>query len=88
MRRFPFPRQSGGIQCRRRGKEIDTRWICPAILFCIFIVVMYGFARIVENDDIRHHDASQVYDRLKQMDDSRHDDAKLIFNRMGRMKLY
>ena len=31
------------------GKEIDTRWICPAILFCIFIVVMYGFARIVEN---------------------------------------
>lgn len=21
MRRFPFPRQSGGIQCRRRGKE-------------------------------------------------------------------
>ena len=56
---------------------------------------MYGFARIVENDDIRHHDASQVYDRLKQMDDrlkqmadSRHDDAKLIFNRMGRTKLY
>ena len=29
------------------GKEIDTRWICPAILFCIFIVVMYGFASIV-----------------------------------------
>ena len=49
---------------------------------------MYGFARIVENDDIRHHDASQVFDRLKQMDDSRHDDAKLIFNRMGRTKLY
>ena len=24
---------------------------------------MYGFARIVENDDIRHHDASQVYHR-------------------------
>ena len=88
VRRFPFPRQSGGIQCRRRGKEIDTRWICPAILFCIFIVVMYGFARIVENDDIRHHDASQVYDRLKQMDDSRHHDAEQIFDRMGRMKLY
>ena len=56
---------------------------------------MYGFARIVENDDIRHHDASQVYDRLKQMDDrlkqmddSRHRDAEQIFDRMGRMKLY
>ena len=88
MRRFPVPRQSGGIQCRRRGKEIDTRWIYPAILFCIFIVVMYGFARIVENDDIRHHDASPVYDRSKQMDDSRHHDAEQIFDRMGRMKLY
>lgn len=70
------------------GKEIDTRWICPAILFCIFIVVMYGFARIVENDDIRHHDASPVYDRSKQMDDSRHHDAEQIFDRMGRTKLY
>lgn len=40
---------------------------------------MYGFARIVENDDIRHHDASQVYDRLKQMDDSRHHNAEQIF---------
>ena len=88
VRRFPFPRQSGGVRYGRRGKEIDTRWICPAILFCIFIVVMYGFARIVENDDIRHHDASQVFDRLKQMDDSRHHDAEQIFDRMGRMKLY
>ena len=58
------------------GQKVDSRWICPAVLFCIFIVVMYGFARIVENDDIRHHDASQVYDRLKQMDDSRHHDAE------------
>ena len=49
---------------------------------------MYGFARIVENDDIRHHDASQVYDRLKQMDNSHHHDAEQIFDRMGRMKLY
>ena len=88
VRRFPFPRQSGGVRYGRRGKEIDTRWICPAILFCIFIVVMYGFARIVENDDIRHHDASQVFDRLKQMDDSRHHDAEQIFDRMGRTKLY
>ena len=69
------------------GKEIDTRWICPAILFCIFIVVMYGFARIVENDDIRHHDASPVYDRSKQMDNSHHHDAEQIFDRMGR-KIY
>ena len=88
VRRFPFPRQSGGVRYGRRGKEIDTRWICPAILFCIFIVVMYGFARIVENDDIRHHDASPVYDRSKQMDDSRHHDAEQIFDRMGRTKLY
>lgn len=28
------------------GQKIDERWICPAILFCIFIVVTYGFARI------------------------------------------
>lgn len=88
VRRFPFPRQSGGVRYGRRGKEIDTRWICPAILFCIFIVVMYGFARIVENDDIRHHDASPVYDRSKQMDDSRHHDAEQIFDRKGCMKLY
>ena len=70
------------------GQKVDSRWICPAVLFCIFIVVMYGFARIVENDGIRHHDASQIYDRMKQMDDSRHHDAEQIYDRMGRMKLY
>lgn len=49
------------------GKGIDTRWICPAVLFCIFIVVMYGFARIIENDGIRHHDAERIYDRMGHM---------------------
>ena len=48
---------------------------------------MYGFARIVENDDIGHHDASPVYDRSKQMDSSHHHDAEQIFDRMGR-KIY
>ena len=70
------------------GRKIDSRWICPTILFCMFIVVMYGFARIAENDGVRHNDASQIYDRMKQMDDSRHHDASQIYDRMGRMKLY
>lgn len=31
------------------GQKIDSRWISPTILFCIFIVVMYGFACVVGN---------------------------------------
>ena len=30
------------------GRKIDSRWICPTILFCMFIVVMYGFARVLD----------------------------------------
>jgi len=56
------------------GRNIDSRWICPAILFCIFVMVMFGFAQIIESvrgaESARHYDASQIYDR------------------MGRMKLY
>ena len=70
------------------GQKIDSRWICPTVLFCIFIVVMYGFARVVENGGVRHSDMLQIYDRMKQMDDSRHHDASQIYDRMGRMKLY
>ena len=29
------------------GQKIDTQWISPTVLFCIFILVMYGLARIV-----------------------------------------
>ena len=74
------------------GRNIDSRWICPAILFCIFVVVMFGFAQIIESvrsaESARHHDASQIYDRMKQMDDSRHHDASQIYDRPGRMKIY
>ena len=74
------------------GRDIDSRWICPAILFGIFVVVMFGFAQITvsvrDAESARHYDVSQIYDRMKQMDDSRHHDASQIYDRMGRMKLY
>ena len=82
---FLFRFMSVNLLC---GQKVDTRWISPAILFCIFIVLMYGFARVVENGGVRHSDMLQIYDRMKQMDDSRHHDASQIYDRMGRMKLY
>lgn len=78
------------------GKRVDIRWLCPALLFMIFIVVIYGFSSAMENmqrqmkqlDDSRHHDAKQIYQRMQDVDDSRHNDASQIYDRMGRMKLY
>lgn len=67
------------------GKKIDSRWICPAVLFSIFIAVMYGFARIAENEGVRRHDALLIYGRMKEMDDSRHHDASQSYNRMKEM---
>ena len=49
------------------GRKIDARWISPAILFCIFIVMMNGFVRMIENDRVLHHDAMQIYDRMGHM---------------------
>ena len=45
------------------GRNIDSRWICPAILFCIFVMVMFGFAQIIVSvrgaESVHHSGASQ-----------------------------
>lgn len=43
---FLFRFMSVNLLC---GQKVDTRWISPAILFCIFIVLMYGIVRIVKS---------------------------------------
>ena len=67
------------------GQKVDGRWISPVILFCIFIVMMYGVSQV--NKEIRDgFNCSSA--TLKRLDESRHHDAKQIYDRMGLMKLY
>ena len=67
------------------GQRIDGRWICPALLFCILITIMYGVTNIIIG---QAKSADKIYEALRLMDNSRHHDASQIYDRMGRMKLY
>lgn len=85
------------------GQRIDGRWICPAILFCMFIMMMYGVANMLVEQRERcdmicdalklidkscHQDAEQICEGLKELNKSRRQDTEQILKELNELRYH